>query len=221
MSGIYDIMYPDDDGIFTGKIDMSDISGTNCYCDDESAGLIRGRLSDEADIRFMDSGNYHYLSYLYMERIKEPFSLVLIDNHTDMQPPGFGDILSCGGWVRYAMERLTHLKKIYLLGMSGEHLSEAEPLPENVSYGTLPDATDELPVYLSIDKDVLSPEFAATDWDQGAMTMDELTETVEKIAAEHRLLGIDICGEKKEAPTSWDIKKNRAANTKLFMALSR
>ena len=37
---------------------------------------------------------------LWMEKITEPFSLVLFDRHPDTQRPSFGDITSCGGWVR-------------------------------------------------------------------------------------------------------------------------
>ena len=40
-----------------------------------------------------------------MEKIDMPFRLILFDNHTDMQPPAFGGLLSCGGWAAEALEK--------------------------------------------------------------------------------------------------------------------
>ena len=223
MSGVYERMYP-----VEPKINMTDISGTNCYCDDEAQKQIRKRLLEAAlhpPIRLLDSGNYHYLSYIFMEMIEEPFSLILIDNHPDTQAPGFGDILSCGGWVRYGIEKLGLLKEVYLVGMSEAHKKEALPMEDGVRFIDAKDIMKEkltkYPVYLSIDKDVLSVEYAATDWDQGDMTMDELSDLVSAIASSYTLLGVDICGEKKDEATSLDIEKNLMANTNIIRALSR
>ncbi len=222
ISGVYEKMYP-----VETKVNMTDISGTNCYCDEEAARMIRECIfsTDEpilSDIRLLDSGNFHYLSYFFMEKIREPFALIIIDNHTDMQQPGFGRILSCGGWVRYAMEELGNLKQVCLVGMSEEHLSEAMPLPDDVSYiksGSLAEISCEFPIYLSIDKDVLAVEYAATDWDQGQMGVDELVDIVTQILHHHRVLGVDICGEKKDGATEAQLTKNRAVNDRLLEAI--
>ena len=48
-------------------------------------------------IHFLDSGNYHYVTKLWLDQVKEPFDLLVLDHHTDLQQPMFGDILSCGG----------------------------------------------------------------------------------------------------------------------------
>ena len=221
MSGIYERMYPE---LF--RIDMTDISGTNCYCDESAEEKIRERTGyvDASFVRLIDSGNYHYLSFLFMERIGEPFCLFLIDNHTDMQPPGFGRILSCGGWVRDAMEEIKNLKEIYLLGMSAEHLDEVKPLPENVHFldhrgnFTMP---HDLPIYISVDKDALSPDFAATDWDQGDMTEDELFFVLSRIMEDGRIVGVDICGEKKDSPTDEELDRNIRINSKLMEVICR
>ena len=42
-----------------------------------------------AGIHFIDSGNYHYMTRLWLTRMDQPFCLLVYDNHTDMQPPGF------------------------------------------------------------------------------------------------------------------------------------
>ena len=47
-------------------------------------------------IHFIDNGNYHYLTKLWIEKIDEPFILVVFDHHSDMQKPLYQDFLSCG-----------------------------------------------------------------------------------------------------------------------------
>lgn len=56
------------------------------------------------------------------------------------------------------------------------------------------DRPDSLPIYLSIDKDVLTPEDAATDWDQGTMRLSELLSLLDDLLDARRLLGADLCG---------------------------
>ena len=75
-------------------IDLSDISGTNCYCDGDAQAQILERMEKYpvSGIYFMDSGNYHYMSRIGTGRVKEPFNLLVFDNHTDMQLPAFGGL---------------------------------------------------------------------------------------------------------------------------------
>lgn len=49
------------------------------------------------------------------------------------------------------------------------------------------------PVYLSIDKDVLSPSVARTNWDQGRMELPELERLTRHLAGRH--VGSDVTGE--------------------------
>jgi len=88
-------------------IDLSDISGTNCYCDGDAQAQILERMEKYpvSGIYFIDSGNYHYMSRIGIGRVKEPFNLLVFDNHTDMQLPAFGGLLSCGGRMRKRMGR--------------------------------------------------------------------------------------------------------------------
>ena len=83
-------------------VDLRGIPGTNCYCDQESEEKIKEQLmvSGVKGIHYLDSGNYHYVTKLWMDLIREPFDLLVFDHHTDLQPPFFGDILSCGGWIQ-------------------------------------------------------------------------------------------------------------------------
>ena len=65
-------------------------------------------------IYFIDSGNYHYMSRIGTGRLKEPFNLLVFDNHTDMQLPAFGGLLSCGGWIASALEEVEKLQEVWL-----------------------------------------------------------------------------------------------------------
>ena len=160
----------------SAAVDLTGIEGTSCYCSPEAENELGNRLSTLPDggLFWIDAGDYHYISKLRIERITEPFALVLFDNHPDDQEGAFGSgLLSCGGWVQAARKSLPLMRKDYL---------------------NTADIPSGLPVFLSIDLDILSPAFARTDWDQGSMTLDELLTAVRRIKAEHRVLGIDICG---------------------------
>jgi len=181
-------------------IDLGGLEGCCCYCDDSAAELIRASIAGlgPEGIHWIDTGDYHYISLFWMEKIREPFSLVLFDNHPDDMEPAFGaELLSCGGWVGTARRTL--------------------PLLEESLWNRI-DSREDLPVYLSIDIDVLSEEYASTDWSQGEMTLDELTSALEKLLSTRRVIGIDICGglstEKGALPK--DLEKNRKVRERLL-----
>ncbi len=188
-------------------IDCRDISGTRCYLDDTSKEEIISRLTDYSPtgIHFIDSGNYHYLSLLWLQKINYDFNLVLFDHHPDNQPPSFGDITSCGGWVLEATDTLPHLKNVYTFGVGNE-------IPAS-------NIDNNLPIFISIDKDVLDPAFAITDWDQGDMSLDALLETLSIICKNSQIIGVDICGDSGDN-TEKSIVVNSQTNKTLFDFLS-
>ena len=110
----------------TAYLDLTRQQGTNCYCDDEAAEQIRQKLAGlgPEGIHFLDSGNYHYVTKLWTDLIREPFDLLVLDHHTDMQEPAFGGILSCGGWLRTILKENPHLGKVYLAGPPREAAME-------------------------------------------------------------------------------------------------
>ncbi|MCR5558208.1 MAG: arginase family protein [Butyrivibrio sp.] len=222
-SGIYDeeSFYRNDKGssfcnAVVKKFDLREMSGTNCMCDDAAVDSIRRLLSDEkvaaGGVHFIDSGNYHYMSALLTQLLKEPFSLVVLDHHPDMQPPMFGDILSCGGWVLKVLEENEFVRDVHIIGadeklvalLDPEDASKVkfydfenggdEPGSGAVSFDVESFKTD-YPVYLSIDKDVLSRKEVVTNWDQGDMDCRQLFLLVKKLMAQGKLLGVDVCGE--------------------------
>ena len=223
-------------------LDCTKIVGTDCYCDDdaikeinelidnaessnrtESKSIIEksGNSANVPAIHFFDNGNYHYMSKLWTDRVQEPFTLIVFDHHPDMQPPRFGGILSCGGWVKEVLENNKFVQNIIIIGVKEELVETAcEELSQSGESNILDKVTfireSELntlspqttlssfvyrlssphSLYISIDKDALAPAYAATNWDQGSLTLDALKECISTLTANHKILGIDICGER-------------------------
>ncbi len=188
-------------------VDCTDLDGTRCYLDDAAKETILQRINDFSPegIHFIDSGNYHYLSLLWLSKIKEDFNLVLFDHHSDDQPPSFGTITSCGGWVLEAKETLSHMKNVYTYGIGQET--------------PITDIPKDIPIYISIDKDVLSTEFAITDWDQGDMTLDTMIDMLSTLSNNHSIIGSDICGDTSENALTGAYINNQTNRT-LFDFLS-
>jgi len=59
------------------------------------------------------SGDYHYLSALWLRRVADPLVLVSFDNHPDwaITPPRW----ACGGWINRALE-LPHVQHVAIWG---------------------------------------------------------------------------------------------------------
>ena len=201
-------------------VDLSSVEGTNCYCDGAAAATIHSAVAGlpVSALHWIDTGDYHYMTRFWLEKAaaelgEEPFALVLFDHHPDMQEPAFGNVLSCGGWARDAFTGIPGLTQVLMVGINPD--LEVEIL-DLVFDGVLAVTTDDLrhtgdnlsqdvlemfslldphiPVYISIDKDVLTKDYARTNWDQGCMTLPQLEAAVRRVAAGHRLLGADVCG---------------------------
>ncbi len=216
-------------------VDLSDVAGTNCMCDDAARKEVMSRITEGADIgsdgsasgdlpsdqpsdqpsglpdgalnrkmllpygiHFLDNGNYHYMSALFLDMVKEPFSLVVIDHHPDMQRPMF-DILSCGGWVMDVADHNEFVRDIHVVGADEnliEELGEEDcERAEFYEFDEFNISFVQNPIYLSIDKDILRRDELITNWDQGDVTIEQLLELVKELAASGRLIGVDVCGE--------------------------
>lgn len=247
LSGIYEqeTFYKDSTG--AKVLDLKDITGTNCMCDDTAAKEIlqrvedmeksAGNSGDDLDpgaynlpygLNFIDNGNYHYMSALLSSRVKEPFSLVVLDHHPDMQRPMF-DILSCGGWVTEVLDKNPFVRDVHIIGADRRLIEELDP--EDRAKACFYDIEDifggsnevklpktEYPVYLSIDKDVLQKAELETNWDQGDMTIEQLILFVRSLLTNEKkvhgrdLLAIDVCGECAPDPEDCDLEKAIARN---------
>ena len=193
--------------------ELSDLSGCNCYCDAEASDRIRKEIQAFTGngIHFIDSGNYHYMTRLWLEKLQIPFRLLVFDNHTDMQPPAFGGLLSCGGWIAASLEELPLLQEVILVGPDEEAYTQVEPdLQQKVLFlsreklstmtaeekeGFFNNLSEDLPLYVSVDKDVLCKGDASTTWSQGDMLLSELMSFLELVLERQNILGMDVCGE--------------------------
>ncbi len=220
-------------------LDCTKIVGTDCYCDDDAIKEINdlidsaksnskskcdsniencGCTTNVPAMHFFDNGNYHYMSKLWTDRVQEPFTLIVFDHHPDMQPPRFGGILSCGGWVKEVLDNNKFIQNVIIIGVKDDLV---ETVREELSQSGEADILEKVTfikeselsplsslicsefssilssnLYISIDKDALSPSYAATNWDQGSLTLNALKESITFLAADRKILGVDICGER-------------------------
>lgn len=206
-------------------LDCTQISGTDCYCDNDAVAVIREQIAkagikNAEGIHFFDNGNYHYMSKIWTDMIQEPFTLVVFDHHPDMQPPRFGDILSCGGWVKKALDENKFIDNVVIIGVADHLVDEIreeiashpsgarndnhqnkvtfirESEIANIQTNSLLTAHSSQPLYISIDKDALSHADAATNWDQGSLSLEHMKAIITEIAKDRRIIGVDICGER-------------------------
>ena len=195
-------------------IDLSSLSGTDMYCDDRARETISESFEGEpGGLHLIDSGNYHYMTRLFTAKIAEPYELIYFDNHTDMKPAMF-DMLSCGSWAKESLERDENLKRLYMVGPPEKSIGElpekiknndklviitAEELEEDYG-GALRrllkqrEGSGKIPLYISIDKDILSKDEVLTNWDQGSLLMEDLCDMLKTISRDSKILGTDICG---------------------------
>lgn len=230
--------------------DCTQVDGTDCYCDDEAQAILRQQIESVGNnsfgIHFFDNGNYHYMSKLWTDQVQEPFDLVVFDHHPDMQPPRFEGILSCGGWIKEVLDHNKFVQNVTVIGVA-DHLVEeiredlsqanAAEILNRVNFireSELESITPHLKgtlcrphtpsLYISIDKDALSTAEAATNWDQGSLTFEQLTATLTHLAQNRKILGIDICGERARdmgfEDTAAADALNNALNEKLFRLLT-
>ncbi|AKM17774.1 arginase family protein [Anoxybacillus geothermalis] len=212
-------------------IDLSDVPETNLYCSGEALAEIERRLRRRRmrGAVLIGNGNFHYVSYLLIKEMKEPFTLVLFDHHTDAEG-GSDRLISCGSWVAYALGH-PQLQKVIIVGpsCSPSHLRLSPkitvlPFDDHDEWPTaLLDAIPTGSVYISIDKDALRREDAVTNWDQGMMPLSRLLACLRLLLFYKKVLGVDICGEYPQAAV--DVfhpfcreaqQKNERANTAIL-----
>lgn len=191
-------------------LDLGGLEGTCCYCSEDAAAEIEGKLPERLPpLRWLDSGDYHYLSCLLASREKEPFHLVLLDNHPDNQDPAFDGVLSCGGWVKILKERQPLLKSVLTIGPEG--------CPQVLEDAWIEERRGER-VYVSLDKDVMDRAWARTDWSQGNHTLEEVKGWLGMLLdGRLDIVALDICGELAPAKgaTPEDLNVNLRTNREL------
>lgn len=192
------------------RIDLSDIPGTDMYCSKEAETEIRRRLCGYGPegIHFLDNGNYHYMTKMFLEKIRTPFALVLFDHHNDMQQPLIHELTSCGSWAGEVLRENPCLRQMILVGPDPETIRQISPdlkkklvcisineIEEEAAEKEIRNIDLSLPAYLSIDKDVLDRCAARTNWNQGRMSVHILERLLTEVFKRQTVIGVDICGE--------------------------
>ncbi|MBD9291928.1 MAG: arginase [Coprococcus eutactus] len=246
-------------------IDCSDIQETDMYCSKNAYEKIWGRIEPYGiqGIHYIDSGNYHYITKIITDHITEPFGLVMYDHHTDMQIPMVPEMMSCGDWAGQTLIQNENLRQLVVVGppesdieqtlesysgsQSGRLLTfSAEDLHGDLLENKLKLIRTDLPLYISIDKDVLGTEYTETNWSQGDMSIYGLERLLsvflggqgeekntdacrndERYAGgirHSRILGVDVCGEVQtdiSVPEYLEAEeKNEKVNIELFRFIS-
>ena len=149
-----------------------------------------------------------------------------------MQPSLFENILSCGSWVKDILDSNANCRKVIIVGTSDKlissvphgyegkvHFYSDNDLNHEESWKNFSKEHISDPVYISIDKDVLSPEYAVTNWYQGSMSLEELEKLLHIIIQQHAVLGIDVCGEFKPASNMVENMKDATIDGHINKAL--
>lgn len=218
------------------NLNFQQMKHVNLYCEEDSLIRLNRLLQKRSQkgITFIGSGNYHYVTSLLLKEITKPFTLVLFDNHPDLgtDQDQYKNMLSCGSWVSYAFAEIPLLQKVVIIGpttVMPRHSTDSRviifPFDGNHHYSlkTILSVIHTQNIYISIDKDVLTTSEVETNWDQGMMGIDTLTQYLEYILKHKQAEGVDICGEALVSPVSilltdyqTTIRKNEKANLNIL-----
>ncbi|PWR23062.1 arginase family protein [Zavarzinia compransoris] len=176
-------------------------------------------------LALLGSGDFHHLSACFIESAAGPLSVVHFDNHPDWAwtfprrhcgswvnevlamphvqrvvtiGPCSDDIIRprrrAGPWL--------HKLEIHPWWNSGARGSDGVVRARNLAdcdwHVFLAELIASLPterLWITIDKDVLAPDEAVTNWDQGGLPLARLVETIRRLARHFTIVGADICGE--------------------------
>jgi arginase family enzyme len=192
-------------------VHLDDLLNANLFCEKESLRLIEQQLMKypQNDITLIGSGNFHYVTFLLLSKITQPFSLVLLDHHTDMYPSPSEDLMACSSWVLEAIRHLPQLKKVIFVGVNEDWKIHIPAMDERFAVyskhhilvdfpSIIESIINEIPtsrIYISIDKDVLDEEEAQTAWSHGNMKLHQIIALLEELYKHKELIGLDVCGE--------------------------
>jgi hypothetical protein len=205
---------------------------------EQDLAALHGRDDPGPLITLYGSGDFHHVSLALLRRLREPFNLLVIDNHPDwMRGVPF---LHCGTWVYHAA-RLPQVRRIFHAGGDvdfdnyyrwmapwrllrdgkivvlpgvraftrgrwfGVHNVPVRPRPDKpVQADRLRallrpyrDDLARLPLYISLDKDVMTEAEAVVNWDSGHLRLTEVGALLEVFLknAGGKLVGMDIVGD--------------------------
>ncbi|HLR88706.1 MAG TPA: arginase family protein [Atopostipes sp.] len=227
--------------LYSTKIDLYDLRETYVMCSLDMLDEISTRLPTHSKdkLYFLGNGNYHYLTLVLLDRLKDPFTLVTFDHHNDAGYIPFPQMTSCGSWIQTALGKFDLLEEVFIIGADADNMKETKSElndklyylnADSISEKSLQKISTAIPtenIYLSIDRDFLSEKEVQTNWDQGDSPLTELLFSIQLLCADHKLIGADVCGD-----IIWDyrtlnkytmqavLKQSINVNNKIFDQLS-
>ena len=199
---------------------------------------LGGEMDRRPQMTFYGSGDFHHVSLALVRRLREPFNLLVLDNHPDWMCGV--PFLHCGTWLRHA-SLLPLVRRVYHVGGEVDfdnsyhwmapwrqlrdgriavlpavrrfrrgawagvpHESLRPSADEPVSAGRLeallrPHRAElaRRPLYISLDKDVMTADESVVNWDSGRLTAGEVGRVVDAFtaAACGKLAGMDVLGD--------------------------
>lgn len=81
------------------------------------------RHQGDADVVYYGSGDFHHLTYLFLQQLDEPVTVVHFDNHPDWVR--FPRTVNCGSWVARAVE-IPNVRKVITIGPCSDDLANPQ-----------------------------------------------------------------------------------------------
>jgi arginase family enzyme len=184
--------------------------------------LIKENISTFT-VSFFGSGDFHHFTLFMLQHLKNPFYLVMFDNHYDVGSFKFKHKANLdydmGSWM-YSALWFKHCKGVLLVGPDNDgwllrkiqsikylkenfnlHVVEADDKDPVFTYSeyikSIPSGCD---IYITIDKDVLAAQEVATDWGNGLLTINNmfimLSMLIQKFGKQ--IIGVDVCGDPRK-----------------------
>jgi hypothetical protein len=192
---------------------------------------------DEPHLTWYGSGDFHHVTLALLRRLRQPFNLLVLDNHPDWMR--FVPFMHCGTWLAHAAA-LPLVRTIYHLGgdvdfdnfyrslapwsrlrrgkivvvpairryqrfpwkaLPHEPLRRRADEPaaqERIAEFLQPFAADLAahPLYISLDKDVMTARESVVNWDSGHLTLDEILGVLDTVCGfASKLVGMDLVGD--------------------------
>lgn len=219
-------------------VDLRSLQGKKSCATPESLAAIAAALHPHRSVPlcYWGAGDYHYVTLARLRTLRRPVTLILFDHHHDAAPVQ-GGVVTCGDWVRHALELPWVHRVLWVSGREPERWA-FRPLPRLMRVGDLTPphrfaewVARSVPtpsIYISVDKDVLAPHDVMTNWGAGDLPLPNLLSWL-RLLGEHRLVaGADVCGEWAlsaaqlvPALQDWQaIRRNERANLAIRDALA-
>ncbi|MEN3012471.1 MAG: hypothetical protein ABDH34_06280 [Dictyoglomus thermophilum] len=178
---------------FGKVIDLRGFKQVRYLCSYDRLKELEKFVNSISGIKFLGKSDFHYFTYLFVKSINIKFNLVVIDHHVDLKST-FEGYISCGSWLRDVM-KISSLNKIFLFtsdNNTGENNDKLVVISKD--FKTLKNMMGGLPIYVSIDKDILDKKCLNTNWEQGNMDIKEFFNLL-NFLSQFDMIGVDVCGE--------------------------